>query len=493
MDLLHRVASVAIAIDAVVSRGFFVGIDPTESGATIEQIFSNPRNHVTATSTLLQFCGANADYVPRHKMPEKVLAAYQQFAEAVVIFPAFLKVDQLAVSVHVSGDLDEFQKAIAQKYKEHDREIVALNLRSAIPTSLHNLYGTHSVLFSLIEISKPQVGDPVRLRVIEMELELHMDAQGNVQLLEQYATLMVHSFLVSSEWLRVKAREFAKLFNKPTTVKQFAQIFTTPNRDEDEDYPFQWVSRRRRLYPFAFDAVISKGLWIGKDRTKAGASLEQIFSDPRNHVTATSSLLQFFGADNDYIPRDLTPVKGRYNYEEFKFSVNDFPAFVRVEKIDALVYVSGNLDEFQKAIVEEYKGKDNKLVALNLRSSIPTKSHSLHGAQSVLFSLVEILKPQDDEPVTVKIFEMKLDLFTNERGVVRLQEQDATLAVYTFHVDSEYLQERSQELAEDVAKITTVKEFAQIFTTPDEDEDNQFPFQWAPGRRRVYRNLPAAC
>ncbi|KAF9161347.1 hypothetical protein DFQ26_004644 [Actinomortierella ambigua] len=249
---------------------------------------------------------------------------------------------------------------------------------------------------------------------------------------------------------------------------------------------------------FAFDAVISKGLWVGIDSTELGASVEEIFANRRNHVTATSSLLQFYGADTSYVPWETTPEKGRYSYGEFKFSVENTPAFKKIETSTALVYVSGDLDELQEAIRQEYKHQDRQLVALNLASSIPTKSRNLGGTQQVLFSLVEIFKPRTQKAVHVRLIELPLMLRTDE-GNVRVLEQDAELVVLTFEVNTKWLQDHAQELSSEFIQVATpVKEFVQIFTTfaededEDEDEDEEYVSQWVSSNRRLYRNFPIA-
>ncbi|KAF9969192.1 hypothetical protein BGZ73_008560 [Actinomortierella ambigua] len=248
---------------------------------------------------------------------------------------------------------------------------------------------------------------------------------------------------------------------------------------------------------FAYDAVISKGLFIGTDSTEPGASLEQIFSRPRNHVTATCSLLQYYGHDNNYIPRNLTPVKGFTGYEAFKSAVKESPAFAEDGLLVASIEVKGDLDELQYAIREAIPYKEGQSVAVNLVSSIPTKSRSLSGTQVVLFSLVEIVKPRSQEKVTVRLVELPLVLETDAQGHVQLSRHMSQLNVIAFVVNPAWLEEHAELLAEYVKTATTYKKFVQLFTTiddaEDDDENNDTLTQWIFGRRRLYRDLPHAC
>ncbi|KAF9161348.1 hypothetical protein DFQ26_004645 [Actinomortierella ambigua] len=218
---------------------------------------------------------------------------------------------------------------------------------------------------------------------------------------------------------------------------------------------------------FAFDAVISKGLWIGTDSTKPGASLEEIFANRRNHVTAVSTILQMYTLLSKKLKRPR-----------------------------AKVFVSGELDELQAAIRQEYKHQDRELVALNLASSIPTKSRNLVGTQFVLFSLVEIFKPRTQEAVHVRLIELPLGLRI-DKGNVRLYTQDARLTTLTFEFKTKWVKGHAQEIASSYLGLPiTVKEFVRIFTTSvedeNEDEDEDDLSQWVSCNRRLYHNLPIA-
>ncbi|KAF9161346.1 hypothetical protein DFQ26_004643 [Actinomortierella ambigua] len=244
---------------------------------------------------------------------------------------------------------------------------------------------------------------------------------------------------------------------------------------------------------FAFDAVISKGLWIGTDSTKPGVSLEKIFADRRNHVTATSSLLQYYGSDNSYVPRDMIPAKGMNSYDAFKASVQNSPAFIDVTESKVQMYADTDLEKLQEAIRSAYPyQQDGSLVALNLVSSIPSKSLTLRGTQVVLFSLVEVFKPSKQETVEVRLIELPIVLVVDDQGHVELLGHLTQLTVLTYKVDSEWLHESAPLLAEYVKKATTVKEFVQIFTTLDEDEEEDEFTQWVSSNRRLYRNFPIA-
>ncbi|KAG0263042.1 hypothetical protein DFQ27_001974 [Actinomortierella ambigua] len=222
---------------------------------------------------------------------------------------------------------------------------------------------------------------------------------------------------------------------------------------------------------FAFDAVISKGLWIGTDSTNPGASLEEIFAHRRNHVTAVSTILQMYSLNSDFIPWKRTPQNGRHSYGSFKFMLENSPIFQKVETFTAQMFVSGDLYELQTAIRQEYKHQDRELVAFNLASSIPTKSRNLVGTHLVLFSLVEIFKPRTQEAVHVRLIELPLGLRV-DKGDVRLYNQDAKLTALTFEIKTKWVKEHAHEIASSYLGLPiTVKEFVQIFTTSAEDEN----------------------
>ncbi|KAG0234866.1 hypothetical protein BGW42_006143 [Actinomortierella wolfii] len=236
---------------------------------------------------------------------------------------------------------------------------------------------------------------------------------------------------------------------------------------------------------FAYEAIISRGLWTGVDTTESGASLVDIFAKRRNHVTATSSLLLHFGAKSGYIPSHLTPDKGIDSYYKFRHNFMKHESFSKSHLDHLRVRVSGDLDQLQNAIIKSYPYADGQLVALNLRASIPTTSYILHGEQMVLFSLVEVLKPRTSPSVVVRLIEMPLLLETSN-GRVRVQNQSANLIVQSFEMSDSWLSKNAELLAEQVGKATPVKKLVELFTTPDEgyEEEEDIVSQWIFGHKK---------
>ncbi|KAG0241755.1 hypothetical protein BGW41_005409 [Actinomortierella wolfii] len=197
---------------------------------------------------------------------------------------------------------------------------------------------------------------------------------------------------------------------------------------------------------FAYKAIISRGLWTGVDTTESGASLVDIFAKRRNHVTATSSLLLYYGAKSNYIPSHLPFYKGLYSYESFKRNFMERVSFRKSHLDHFKLRVSDDLDQLQNAILKAYPYADGQLVALNLRASIPTTSN----------------------------------------GRVRVQNQATNLFVQSFEMSDSWLSKNAELLAEQVEKATPVKKLVELFTTPDEgyEEEEDIVSQWIFGHKK---------
>ncbi|KAG0220678.1 hypothetical protein BGW41_007610 [Actinomortierella wolfii] len=211
----------------------------------------------------------------------------------------------------------------------------------------------------------------------------------------------------------------------------------------------------------AKDAIISRGLFIGKDTTLPGARGLEVYEDPRNHATAAASILKYIATKSNYNPQSLPPAKAQEAHKTFIEDVrNSIPYYVSL-KLD------GGFADLQNKIEKKYPFEDKATIARQLRYAFPVynKQNELRRWEVSLL-LIRKPHPENEEdtntPVTVELISLSLELNTHANGEVDLPSQRAVLVVEPLELDAEFLKDRAQTLF-DIVGVTTIKRFGEYF------------------------------
>ncbi|KAG0233844.1 hypothetical protein BGW41_001376 [Actinomortierella wolfii] len=220
----------------------------------------------------------------------------------------------------------------------------------------------------------------------------------------------------------------------------------------------------------AQDAIVSRGLFSGKDTTLPGARGLEVYEDPRNHATAAASILKYYAAISEYDPQSLPPAKAREAYKTFTKQARGFPGFSHSVPYTATIKLEGGFPDLQNKIEERYPFDDKVSVARELRYAFPviSKQYKLRQWEASLL-LIRKPRPENEEdtntPVTVELISLRLELATHVNGNIELLPQTTVLVVERFGLDSEYLKKYAQILFGNTG-VTTIKQFEKYFTSP---------------------------
>ncbi|KAF9081330.1 hypothetical protein BGX27_004969 [Mortierella sp. AM989] len=212
------------------------------------------------------------------------------------------------------------------------------------------------------------------------------------------------------------------------------------------------------------DAIVSGALFVGEDTTNTGASGHDIFEDPRNHASATASILKYSAEAANYRPseQDATYI---VEYSRFQLKMETFPGFaLRSPSQEVDVPLSNSLTQLETAIREKYPSANSKLIARSLRDLFPGSVED-KSLEEWILSLIVIDKPFDSNTVTVNHVELELRIAVDETMKTHIPEQTAKLYNTEFQVVASFLSNNADGLAQRIS-CGSVQDFIQYFASP---------------------------
>ncbi|KAG0066579.1 hypothetical protein BGZ89_007123 [Linnemannia elongata] len=212
-------ATAAMAADAVVSGAIFVGKDTSDPSADPLEVYRNPSNHATATSSVLVFAANTVNFNPASQEPKALIQNLDQFVRKVDTFPAFTLTQSEQFSLELDGSLTQFEKTISEQLEDPD---TARALRDLVPDNVQDPSLTDWIL-SLVVVAKSEDSDDISVKLARVYLTISSDAT----IPKQSARLSVSGYKVNDFLFVSNAETFAGRIST-TRVPDFIDYFTSP-------------------------------------------------------------------------------------------------------------------------------------------------------------------------------------------------------------------------------------------------------------------------
>ncbi|KAF9164747.1 sterol homeostasis protein [Actinomortierella ambigua] len=216
---------------------------------------------------------------------------------------------------------------------------------------------------------------------------------------------------------------------------------------------------------FSYEAVVSRGIFVGKDTTDKHANSTDIYKNPRNHATAAASILVHVAKTIGYDPHTQDPAKAAENFARFEMRWPGLMGFRFLDQAGILLNFSSSLDDLQRQIQLAYDPYANVSVARSLCQLVPT-STTIRTAKVWTLSLVTIDQTMSSGDTRATLISLSLDLNIAGDGKVSLPpQQRAAINYFEIRVYPEEMDAKAAEFSRRVGMTTTINMFQEYFTT----------------------------
>lgn len=214
------------------------------------------------------------------------------------------------------------------------------------------------------------------------------------------------------------------------------------------------------------DAIVSGACMVGRD-TSEETTGEEVFKDPRNHVTAVASILRHSADRNQFQPRQKGVITDPKVYQAFIKDIYNFPGFHAHQTEMERLELQGDHEQFKREIAKKYKTDRNDpwKIAVAFERLLP---HNLeHDSQEWLLNYV-VLNTQGrsgsggQKDVSVEISSVMLKLTKDQNDRVKIKRQTAEMRINMFTVDKEYLKNHSNSLSQRIRTMDARKALREL-------------------------------
>ncbi|KAF9366784.1 hypothetical protein BGX34_007558 [Mortierella sp. NVP85] len=250
-------------------------------------------------------------------------------------------------------------------------------------------------------------------------------------------------------------------------------------------------------------AMSIKTLFTGVDNSDPNASVFDVMLEPKNHATATATILQYFAAQKDFHPKQQGLYRSADKLVEYEFIIGFFRPFVFKSKQNPVLKLEGGPIQLKEAIAAAYSPISGKadVVAAAFVDQIPSSAdQSLSGIWDLA---VITIHAEEDNKITLDMSTLEIGILVDNDGSVLIPPQDAGLFQVTHELDPEHLLEDIADFFDDLSKVDA-ETFADNFSTPNPEgsnpslaallfgsdhscEDKPMPFKYTHRRQRLYR------
>ncbi|KAF9168042.1 hypothetical protein DFQ26_001745 [Actinomortierella ambigua] len=265
--LVLACAAVALARDAVLSRGIFLGKDTTEPGVTPLEIYKDPVNHATAASSIIRYISEDVKFSPHNASPAELNKVYKDWKYSIVRFKGFpMGSPPMAGDIKLEGGRDKLEEQLKQRI-DHipDCEVLAREVAGMIP-DYNDDRDLKVFTLSLLIVDKPEMpmGDDgfffggggggrrpphkpdaprrpknkVMVRMLTLELQLDTAILFKwVTVPDQQAHITYIELEVDQKFMALHAEGLAEKTTKSmTSVSDLMWYFTSPKKLAFADY-----------------------------------------------------------------------------------------------------------------------------------------------------------------------------------------------------------------------------------------------------------------
>ncbi|KAG0260992.1 hypothetical protein DFQ27_003237 [Actinomortierella ambigua] len=233
--LLLASATLALAQQAVVSKGILIGEDKTDKNAKGAEIYKNPQNHQSAAASIIAGVAKIQGYEPYALDPTESSKVFGRFERQFRRLPGFHAGQQDEIVLRLTSDLNQIERAIKEAYPDIGSVSIAKALRELVPSSTKHPQAKYWVL-SVVAIDMDPLGI-VDAKLFALFIQLNVDGDGKVTLpSEQTSYLNIANIEVDTDYMTAHADELFARFEVATT-HEFEVYFTSP----EEDVLTQWL------------------------------------------------------------------------------------------------------------------------------------------------------------------------------------------------------------------------------------------------------------
>ncbi|KAF9933527.1 hypothetical protein BGZ67_004217 [Mortierella alpina] len=216
---------------------------------------------------------------------------------------------------------------------------------------------------------------------------------------------------------------------------------------------------------FHYDAIATGALFLGRDTSNPRATRQEVYSDPKNHATATASISVYAANSVSFDPSDQSTSDSAYS--EFKRKVSTFPGFVLTFESSSDLTFDGNgelVEKVAKLYNNYVEGGEGAKVGATLGNVV---GDHLENDPSKNWAFTTVVIHQIEEgTVQFELVELSVrnDYVSFESVHHRQGEHDADLTVSIYKVNNSLLVANAQTLADKIPKVS-VGDYITFFTS----------------------------
>jgi hypothetical protein len=223
----------------------------------------------------------------------------------------------------------------------------------------------------------------------------------------------------------------------------------------------------------------SKAIFTGVDHSDRDAEYDKMFEDPRNHVTATSSILDVISQRTEFRPKEDGFTEDNEQFLSFKDETLGFESFIRKEGTTHVLKLTGGRNRLKEQIATVYVplagGMKADVAAAAFVEQIPESTKKTFSGTWTLVLMT--IHGGDDNKVSVDLSSMELKISVNDNGLVTVPDQEVTIAQGPFQVSAEVLERESTFYSSYYPRVD-VKTLLDTLTTPKSKSSDHFLDAW---------------
>ncbi|KAK3806753.1 MAG: hypothetical protein J3Q66DRAFT_375077 [Benniella sp.] len=217
---------------------------------------------------------------------------------------------------------------------------------------------------------------------------------------------------------------------------------------------------QRDVAAFSFRALFS-----GVDSSDPKAPINEIIKGPKNHATATASILEYFSRQKNFHPKQHGLYKTKDEFKNFTLAIRSFRPFALKHEGIVRVSVEHGLNHLKDDIAKVYVPPSGKadVAASAFVAQVPRSTdRTLGGPWRIVLITIH---GGESNKIILDISSLALMVSVSRLGKVSLIEQGAFINQTTYELDTRTLVEDSLKFVKELS-VVNVTTFTDIFSTP---------------------------
>ncbi|KAG0268895.1 hypothetical protein DFQ27_005334 [Actinomortierella ambigua] len=222
-------ATAALAQQAALFGGVYLGVELPDPKATPIEVFKNPKNHVAAVVSILKDVADRRKFAPSKLAATELVKHIANFEWSVEAFLGIERVDSIEeyLSVDEAGT-EALEDAIDEAIDSSDSLHIALQLSGLLPKRAKSEQDARDlngrVVLEVIVIDKTPKVTTIKLARVTLDLQVDQDSRAITIPAQHHVLLSVISLRARSEVLQRHAETLADNI-KIISLDQFVEFF----------------------------------------------------------------------------------------------------------------------------------------------------------------------------------------------------------------------------------------------------------------------------